>query len=162
MTATIRAAGVVLATDTPRGRRYLLLENARHGTWGFAKGHLDDGETPLAGASREVAEETGLHDWTLVEGFHEVSRYAMPNDRPAHPVHGDERGRIKEVHYFLGLVSAPVAELSGEHSALAWVGVEEASTMLHHDENRRILDLAEAHLSRMGDGRDADDPSSLA
>ena len=162
MTETIRAAGVVLATDTPRGRRYLLLKNARHGTWGFAKGHLDDGETPLAGASREVAEETGLRDWTLVEGFHEVSRYALPNDRPAHPVHGDERGRIKEVHYFLGLVATPSGPSSDEHSALAWVDVDEASAMLQHDENRRILRLAEAHLSRMGDGRDAGGPSSRA
>jgi bis(5'-nucleosidyl)-tetraphosphatase len=45
---------------TPSGWRFLLLRAFRH--WDFPKGGVEDGESPLAAARREVAEETGILD----------------------------------------------------------------------------------------------------
>lgn len=55
-------AGVLLVDD--RGR-ILLQERDQHPLidpekWGLSGGHLEAGETPLAGAVRELAEETGV------------------------------------------------------------------------------------------------------
>ena len=54
------SAGAVVIRPVSPGWRYLLLRIYR--TWDFPKGGLDPGETPLQGAIREVAEETGLTD----------------------------------------------------------------------------------------------------
>ncbi|HMQ20950.1 MAG TPA: NUDIX domain-containing protein [Planctomycetota bacterium] len=144
----VRAAGVILAhwPDDAAAPRYLLLENARHHSWGFPKGHLEPGETLVEGATREVAEETGGLEWEVVEGFTEVSRYVIPRDRAPHPVHGDEAGRTKEVHYLLGLVAEARASLSDEHARATWLGLEAALELLQHEENRRVLSRADGYL----------------
>lgn len=58
-----RRFGSVILVD-PAGR-VLLQERDEHpqidpDTWGFCGGHLEDGEAPLPGALRELAEETGV------------------------------------------------------------------------------------------------------
>ena len=42
-----------------RGDKVLLIRRFTNGTLGFAKGHIDPGETPEKAAVREVQEETG-------------------------------------------------------------------------------------------------------
>ena len=47
----------------PRGGRVLLVARAKapnRGLWGFPGGHVELGETGLAAAARELAEETGV------------------------------------------------------------------------------------------------------
>ena len=60
------SAGFIIVRRAPEGWRYLLLRCFRY--WDFAKGELDPGETPLAAAQREVAEETGLSGLELAWG----------------------------------------------------------------------------------------------
>jgi 8-oxo-dGTP pyrophosphatase MutT (NUDIX family) len=54
------SAGAVVVRRTPAGWHYLLLRVYR--TWDFPKGGVEDGETPLQAAVREVEEETSLTD----------------------------------------------------------------------------------------------------
>jgi diadenosine hexaphosphate hydrolase (ATP-forming) len=49
------AGGVVVNSE---GK--VLLIRHHNGTWVFPKGHVDEGETPLEAAIREVAEEAGV------------------------------------------------------------------------------------------------------
>ena len=53
-----RAAGIVITRDAAHGTEVLLLRAYRN--WDLPKGRLEDDETPLQGALREVREETGL------------------------------------------------------------------------------------------------------
>lgn len=148
MADPIQAAGVVLfwcaSPDAPR--HYLILQNARHGAWGFPKGHRDAHENLEECAVREVSEETGGLAWTRIGGFHEVSSYEIPVDRSPHPEFGAEAGRRKEVHYFLGRAESRAAALSSEHADAAWLTVDEAAERLQHAENRRVLRAADDFL----------------
>jgi 8-oxo-dGTP pyrophosphatase MutT (NUDIX family) len=40
--------------------KYLMVKGKTSQKWGFAKGHLEEGETPLECVCREVLEETGI------------------------------------------------------------------------------------------------------
>jgi 8-oxo-dGTP pyrophosphatase MutT (NUDIX family) len=133
----LRAAGVLLHRDG----RWLLLRNARAGHWGFAKGHLEEGEHELAGALREVEEETGLVP-RLDPAFRVAIRYAVPatRKRPASE---------KEVVYFLGAVgSSAVVRPSEEHDRAEWLTLDEATRRLEHEQLREVLRRAERSLSR--------------
>ena len=56
---------------------------------GFAKGHIEKGETELIAALRETQEETSIAP-KIFDGFKENTEYLMPN------------GNMKRVVYFLG------------------------------------------------------------
>jgi bis(5'-nucleosidyl)-tetraphosphatase len=123
-----RAAGVILRRED----RWLLLRNAREGHWGFAKGHLEEGEPELAGALRETREETGLLP-TLDPVFREAIRYEVPatKKRPA---------ALKEVVYFLGVVAADAeVDASEEHDKAEWLPLEKCLKKLEHDQLREVL-----------------------
>jgi 8-oxo-dGTP pyrophosphatase MutT (NUDIX family) len=129
MAGHIRASGVVvyyLEQDEPL---FLLIRSRRDRSWGFPKGHLLEGEDLLSGAMRELWEETGIREITLVPGFTEHVTYR---------VNRAGRFRQKTVTYFLGRVETPVVRLSEEHSEHRWAVVEDARKILTF-ENLRIL-----------------------
>jgi len=127
----VLAAGVVLWTGSLAEPRFLLLQNARHGTWSFAKGHLEPGEDLLAGALREVEEETGvaLPEDALDPVFSDTSIY-KPNDKD-----------WKRVVYFLALqpVDESAVSVSTEHKASAWLAEHDAIQQLDFSDLRRTL-----------------------
>jgi 8-oxo-dGTP pyrophosphatase MutT (NUDIX family) len=134
---TLRAAGVLLH----RGGRWLLLKNSREGHWGFAKGHLEEGEHELAGALREVKEETGFLP-RIDPVFREAIRYRVPatKKRPESE---------KEVVYFLGSVGEKEeARISSEHSAAEWLTVDECLKKIEHAQLRETLTRASRFLQR--------------
>ena len=54
--------------------------NAKNDVWSIPKGHMDEGETELEAAAREVFEETNINI-TCVNKFHELSPSTYPNNR---------------------------------------------------------------------------------
>ncbi len=137
MTDEIRhAAGFVLFRDEAGKPRFLLLKNARHGTWGFPKGHRDPGEDDLACARRELEEETGLDAIAIVPGFDRLERYPLPKS-----------GALKSVRYFLARLIEGEPELSREHSEGGFKSAEEALALLQHESARTLLRAAAEHLA---------------
>ena len=56
-----KSCGALVYRVTPNGQKELLFIKHRHGThWSFPKGHMEEGETEVQTALREVKEETGL------------------------------------------------------------------------------------------------------
>lgn len=131
------AAGVLLWRGTPGAPEFLLLRNARHGTWGFAKGHLEPGEELENGALRECREETGIELGAddLLPGFADASRYLTP------------RGRPKLVVMFLARrPAAGAAALSAEHDLAEWRSEASALEALGFEELRRCVVRAAERL----------------
>ncbi len=69
--------------------RYLIIES-HEGIFGFPKGHMENGETEMETAVREIFEETGLRP-DFISGFKEEQEYLLPR----------KKGVIKKVTYFL-------------------------------------------------------------
>lgn len=130
-----RAAGVILFRAREDATEYLLLRNARHHTWGFPKGHLEEGETDEAAARREVEEETGLTGLALTPGFREVVAYTVAT--PAGPAQ-------KEVVYFLAELAGGEIRRSPEHDRDAWATREKVKSLLVHDNLRELFLRADA------------------
>ena len=115
-----RAAGAVVFRRTPGGVKLLLLRAYRN--WDFPKGGIDEGETEMEAALREVAEETGLEDVTFPHG--EVFSETPP----------DAGGKV--ARYYLAEtdhveITLPVSPELGrpEHHEWRWVSFEEAKRL---------------------------------
>lgn len=114
-------AGVVVLRRFNGAWRCLLLRAYRN--WDFPKGEIDAGETPLAAASREVAEETTLT--ALAFRWGDIFRDTEPY------------GRGKVARYYLaesphGSVGLPVSSELGrpEHHEFRWVDFHAAKNLV--------------------------------
>jgi bis(5'-nucleosidyl)-tetraphosphatase len=115
------SAGAVMVRETAHGPRFLLLRAFRH--WDFPKGAVEDGETPLEAARREIEEETGIVDLEFAWG--EEHRDTPPYDR----------GKV--ARYYLVRTSCEQVSLKAnpqtgktEHAEYRWVRYEDAWDMV--------------------------------
>ena len=138
------AAGYILFCSIGGERRFLLLRNARHGTWAFPKGHLEPGEDDRAGARREVLEETGISRFREVAGFEHVLRYRLP------PRKGEGERRWKQVRFFLAEVPAPEWTRSDEHDEGGWFPAGDVEARLQHQDLKEAFQAALRHLKGQG------------
>jgi 8-oxo-dGTP diphosphatase len=136
-------ADVVVLAGPASDRRVLLIKRGWppfQGMWALPGGHVDPGETTLAAAARELAEETGVTvdnpRWDLVE----VATYSTPNRDP--------RGRYVSVAY-RALLPEPVDLTAGDDAReAAWFPI----TDVLNGQNRRdgarrtVLPLAFDHI----------------
>src|SRR5262249_15028137 len=124
-----------------RGRReYLLLRrNTAHAFWQSVTGSLEEGETHLQAAIRELREETGfevnqdqLKDLDLVNRFQIApqwrSKYA-PN-----VTHNEE------VCFAVKVTRREVRLDPLEHDAFVWADYAEAMELLYWESNRKALE----------------------
>jgi 8-oxo-(d)GTP phosphatase len=127
MTHPVRAAGGVLHRTSGGEKTVALVHRPRYDDWALPKGKLDHDEHPLAGAVREVAEETG---WT---GVPELRLPTVAYDLPD--------GTPKTVDYWLMRATGggPVQD-TAEVDELAWLSLPEAIARVSYDDERRILE----------------------
>jgi 8-oxo-dGTP pyrophosphatase MutT (NUDIX family) len=135
---TERSAGVILFRDTEAGRRFLLLDYGRY--WDYPKGHVEKGEDDRAAALRELAEETGITDATILEGFeHEIAYFFR------HPARGLVR---KTVVFFLARTADEAVKLSHEHVGYEWASEQEAMKKLGFKTAKEVLSAAVTFLGQ--------------
>lgn len=114
------------------GKNLFLLIKSRQGNWGFPKGHPNQNESPIVTARRELEEETGLCDLTVLpQTFSEARVHVEP-----------EYTVTKIVIWFIGIITPPcevhVKDID-EIEEYKWVTFDDAHALLTHDETKRVL-----------------------
>lgn len=131
MPGPVRAAGGALYRRAAGGVEVCLVHRPRYDDWALPKGKLDEGEHPLAGAVREVAEETGAG--------------AVPELRLPRVAYDLPDGSPKTVDFWLmhATGEGPVRD-AAEVDAIAWLPPAEALARMSYDEERAVLEFAMA------------------
>lgn len=126
MVAVIEAAGgVIWRVSTKQVLKVLLVHRQRYDDWSLPKGKLKRGEDPLAGALREVEEETGL--------ICEPGR-GLPQTR-----YVDRRGRPKRVRYWAMRPVSGQFVPNREVDEIAWARVDDADGILTYERDLAVV-----------------------
>ncbi|GAA4234486.1 8-oxo-dGTP diphosphatase [Streptosporangium album] len=124
-TDMIRAAGAVVWRGTESAPEVALVHRPKYDDWTFPKGKLKPGEHVIAGALREVAEETGI---TALLG------------RSLPPIHYLKGRRLKRVDYWTARVAS-----GGRYTAVdevdkvIWLPMKEARRRLTYEWDAGLL-----------------------
>ncbi len=131
------SAGVVVFREQGEQRKYLLLHYPG-GHFDFPKGHLERGENERQAAIRELEEETGISEITLMEGFLDQVVYFFKR-----------KGELvrKTVTFFLGKTKQSEIILSDEHQGYLWLDYQSALAKVTFENAREILRQAEQFLT---------------
>lgn len=124
----IKAAGAVLwREETPFELEVLLVHRPQYDDWSFPKGKIEEGESAVAAAFREVREETG-HS-AIFGQYIGSSSYKVEDGK-------------KKVKYWMAhaLPEEKTFQPNNEVDKIEWVSIKEARHFLTHDEDREILD----------------------
>lgn len=108
----------------------LLIKHANGGHWSFPKGHMEQGETEVQTAIREVYEETGI-EILVDESFRETVSYFPKRDT------------IKDVVYFLAMAkNVDYRPQPEEISQIRWVEISRVHSILSYDNDRQLVNRA--------------------
>ncbi len=126
--------GIVPVRRDANEYQFLLVQH-HAGHWALPKGHAENNETDIEAARRELHEETGVANATLVPGVVLNETYYFKRN---------QQTITKSVRYFIGLVKDTAIHIqAAEIEAYTWANFDKAVGMITFSESRRIL--TEAH-----------------
>lgn len=123
--AIAAAGGIVWRDGADDGPRIAVVHRPHYDDWTLPKGKLDKGETELACAVREIAEEIGAQ--AVVQ-------------RRIGRVHYRVGGAEKTVAYWTMRYVGGEFTVNDEVDELRWMGVEAARELLSFDTDRSVVD----------------------
>ncbi len=112
----------------------LLIKHINSGHWSFPKGHVEENETEIETALREVKEETGL-EMIIDPSFRETVTYYPKKDTQKIVVYFI--GKAKSYDYF------PQEE---EIAEIKWVDIGHAMHLLSYENDKTIVNKAKTAI----------------
>lgn len=140
--ATIQAHGIIPVFTEGGTHKILLVEQyGAQGThWGFPKGKVMPGESPLECAKREAKEEVGIAISDVVPDVYFGESYSFTYE---------DTIVNKDVTYFIGFTKAAGFALqASEVKNARWCTFEEALALLTYSSTKQVLEGAIAYLAR--------------
>ena len=126
-----KSCGVVLFnSDKVLLLRHSSISSREGGHWDFPKGHIDDGETEIQTALRELEEETEIAHVNVIDGFRDTITYTFS---------GGQEQIEKEVVFFLATTKESKVTLSHEHIDYSWLDFDSAFSRLTYNNARQVL-----------------------
>ena len=112
----------------------VVIVNQNYDSWSLPKGHIDEGETIMEAAIREIYEETGIKNPRLIKSLGSFGRYRIGLDGK------DDKSEYKTIHLFLFSSSKKKLEPIDENNPIAkWVSYKEASNLLTHVNDKKFF-----------------------
>ena len=132
-----KSCGAIVIYRDGSSYKTLLVRNHNGRNYSFPKGHVEQGETEMQTAVREVKEETGL-DVEIIDSFREVADYCP-------------FGKIKKrVVFFMAQTFSDKVTLQEEEiDSCIWVDLFEAHHRCTYDNDLRVIRKAKENLSRL-------------
>ncbi len=127
------AGGIVVAGDK------VLLVHENGTFWGFPKGRTEPDESLEQTAIREIIEETGLSDVTIIRKLGSYLRSPLLPDNTIDTSH------IKEITLFLCRTTSTA--FTGQHEpniTSAWIDKDKVASMLTHPTDREFYESIDA------------------
>jgi 8-oxo-dGTP pyrophosphatase MutT (NUDIX family) len=132
------SAGAVVFTREAGEPRFVIVESLSSGVHGFPTGRMEEGETDLETALREVREETGLEP-RILPGFRTVELYPL-REKP---------NTVKQVIYYLAEYENQTPRpRPGEIRSVELLTRAEAMRTFEFENTRRVLTEACEFLNR--------------
>lgn len=132
MKKTHSAGGIVLS---PSGD--VLVVNQNGDSWSLPKGHVDPDETPKEAAVREIAEESGITQLTLVRELETYERYLIGIDGQ------DDTSERKSITMFLFRTDQVQLAPTDPHNPEArWVKPDAVADLLTHPKDKAFFERA--------------------
>ena len=128
-----KSCGAIIYKYENGGLRFLISKH-KQGHFSFTKGHVENNETEVETALREIKEETNL-EVKLDTGFREINTYSP------------RLGSIKDVIYFIATPTSFDLKVQ-EHEIIEalWLSYEESLKTITNDSDKDILKKAYAYL----------------
>jgi 8-oxo-dGTP pyrophosphatase MutT (NUDIX family) len=125
------AGGVVVGLD---GRMVLVHQGGN--SWSFPKGGIDPGESVLDAAKREIREECGITELTLVAALGHYERYSIAKDGISDDI---EHGLRKRTMFLFTTKQDELSADGIEITEARWVTIDEALQLLTHPKDKEFL-----------------------
>lgn len=142
-----KSAGAIIFRIVNGEPHYLLLHYPS-GHWEFAKGHIEAGEDIEQTIRREVEEETGVNDLTMLPGFKEYTKYLFKKN---YGLKGEAKKQapwiFKIVVFLLAETKTEKIKISEEHKGFAWLLYEQAVKKITHKNAREVLIKAHEYIN---------------
>lgn len=135
MATKTKACGAVIYRKLQGRTVFLVLKHASGNHWALAKGHVEEGETEIETAQREILEETGL-EVRFQSGFRETIRYSP------------SPGIDKTVVFFLAKAKkkSKVHLQKSEILNHAWLELADALLLVSHKDTGEVIKSAQRFL----------------
>ena len=122
-----KSCGALVYCIQDSALQLLLIKHKQGGHWSFPKGHVEENETEIQTAIREVKEETGV-SIQILDGFRQQVNYSP------------RFGVRKDVVYFLGFTEDKTTQRQeSEISELSWVSLNNAQHYLTYEKDRKSV-----------------------
>jgi bis(5'-nucleosidyl)-tetraphosphatase len=131
---TEKSAGFILISDNFKNSNpSVLLLHYKSGHWDFPKGNIENNETEIQAATRELKEETGIEIFTLISGFRHILKYDYTRK---------SKLISKQVTLFLASTNVNEVEISHEHIGYQWIEINNAINQLTYSNAKSSLSFA--------------------
>ena len=130
-TITTQSAGGIILNPYSE----IAMVNQHGNSWSFPKGHLEQNESLLDAAIREITEETGLVELEFIDYLGSYQRYKIGLNGT------DNQSELKDIHfYFFKSEKSLLAPTDPDNPEAKWIAIDQAASLLTHPKDKLFFE----------------------